>query len=139
QEELLACMRECGWVGASDFENRLREYRASDARSGASASLDLRVERGRYWFAAPFPLLQTEDLRALGVAKAMLEQLQGVLPEQAVAAVHHLVPGLGTPSEANVEPRYGATLADYARLYAAYARQRPVKVTYSSYNTQRVG
>ena len=134
--ELLAAMRTVGWVGANDFENRMRDLRADDSRA-ASAAAGVAVARDadRYWLEEPFPLLGEHDRRALGFAKAMTQRLDGPLARQAGHALDGLLPGLAAGSGARTRVRNRASLEAFERFDAAMAGRRPVRVDYFSLNS----
>lgn len=134
--ELLAALRSCGWVGASDLENRLRDLRAADRRAGpAQAGLPLRSDGERYWLAEPFPALDADDVRALGFAKAMIGQLDGPLAAAAAAALDHLLPGLAPQGSHRRATQARARARDYQRFEAARLERRGVRVRYFSLNS----
>jgi hypothetical protein len=138
--ELLAAMRVAGWVGANDLENRLRDLRATDSRSGAAlVGLDVQIQDGRYRLAEPFPTLGEPDLRALGFAKAMVGQLHGPLAAGATAALEHLLPGVAPGRGSRAATAYRARAVDYERFEGAREERRAARVRYFSLNSGRVG
>jgi hypothetical protein len=138
--ELLAAMRTVGWVGSDDLENRLRDLRAGDRRSGTMrAGLGVESRDGRYRLTAPFPALGEPDLRALGFAKAMLGQLHGPLAAGASAALDHLLPGVAAGRAPKAATAYRARAVDFERFEAAREERRGVLVRYFSLNSGREG
>lgn len=138
--QLLAAMRTVGWVGANDLDNRLRDLRAADSRSGAAlVGLDVRAEDGRYRLGEPFATLSEADRRALGFAKAMVAQLDGPLAAGASAALEHLLPGVAAGRVPRGASAYRARAVDYQRFEAARQDRRAVRVRYFSLNSGREG
>ena len=138
--QLLAAMRAVGWVGANDLDNRLRDLRAADSRSGAAlVGLDVRIEEGQYRLGEPFPTLSEADRRALGFAKAMVAQLDGPLAAGASAALEHLLPGVAAGRAPRGASAYRARAVDYQRFEAARQDRRAVRVRYFSLNSGREG
>jgi hypothetical protein len=134
--ELLAALRRLGWVGASDLENRLRDLRATGRRAGAvRTGLSVVSDGDRHRFAEPFPALAEPDLRALGFAKAMVDQLHGPLPAAASAALEHLVPGLAAGRGPGAGATYRARARDFERFEEARVRRRAVQIRYFSLNS----
>jgi hypothetical protein len=140
RSELLAAMRTAGWVGPDDLENRLRDLRASDRRSGAAGrggGLAVTVEADRYRLADPFPVLNEADRAALAFAKAMVARIDGPLAARAVAALDGLLPGVADDAAARPAPVYAGSPRSLERFDAALRERRPVEVRYFSVNSGR--
>jgi hypothetical protein len=138
--DLLEAMRTVGWVGADDLDNRLRDLRAGDSRSGAAlVGLDVQSHDGRFRLGEPFPSLAEPDRRALGFAKAVVSQLHGPLAAGASAALDHLLPGVAAGRAPKAATAYRARAVDYERFEAAREERRAVRVRYFSLNSGREG
>jgi predicted DNA-binding transcriptional regulator YafY len=134
--ELLAAMRTAGYVGATDFENRMRDLRAGDSRAAGRAGLAVQTDGIRWWLPEPFALLGDADRRALGFARAMVARLDGPLATQAELALDRMLPGVGTMG-AHIAPQYPASPADFERFHLAMEAHTPVRVRYFSLNSGR--
>jgi predicted DNA-binding transcriptional regulator YafY len=134
--ELLAAMRTAGYVGAADFENRLRDLRAADSRAAGRSGLDVHTDGVQWWLAEPFATLGDADWRALGFARAMVARLDGPLATQAMVALDRMLPGLSA-AEGHAGTRYAAAPADFERFHVALEEHTPVRVRYFSLNSGR--
>ena len=135
--ELLAVMRTAGFVGANDFENRVRELRAGDTRAGGRSGLRM-VRDGETWaLIEPFPALEEPDRRALGFAKAMVDRLDGPMALRSAAALERLLPGVADTAQAQTTSRYAASPADLERFHGAMRDRRPIAIRYYSLHRER--
>ena len=137
--ELLALMRQSGYVGATDLENRVRDLRAGDSRAGGRSGLKISGGDDRYWFTEALPLLDAPDRRALGFAKTMVGRLDGPMAMRAASAMERLLPGVGETGGAAPGLRYPAKPADFERFHEALEQRRPIRVRYFSLNHGREG
>jgi hypothetical protein len=137
--QLLAAMRTAGYVGADDFENRLRDLKAGDTRAGGRSGLAVAGDGQRWWLEEPFPLLDGPDRRALGFARAMIDRLDGPMSLRASAALERVLPGVAVSAEHDAPARYQAPPADLERFHSAMEQRRPIRVRYFSLNSGREG
>ena len=138
--ELLAAMRgAAGYVGANDFENRLRDLRATDTRAEGRAGIDIEDDGERWWLCEPFPSLEQPDRRALGFAKSMVEQLDGPMALRASSALERMLPGVTGTAEQHSVSKYPASPADLERFHEALAERRPIRIRYYSLNRDAEG
>lgn len=137
--ELLALMRQAGYVGATDLENRIRDLRAGDSRAGGRAGLKIVGGDDRYWFTEALPLLDAPDRRALGFAKTMVARLDGPMAMRAASAMERLLPGVGETEGSTAGLRYPAKPADFERFHEALEQRQPIRVRYFSLNHGREG
>lgn len=137
-EELLAAMREAGWVGSSDLENRLRDLRGVGQR-GAGRTVVVEVERtdDRYRLTAPFPRLEPQQERALGFAKALVAQQASPLAARAVQTLDGVFPGIARHTGQHDAATMTASARHLDAFEQAREEQRPVRITYWSMNSGR--
>jgi hypothetical protein len=135
--ELLAAMRQVGWVGASDLENRLRELRATDRRGAQAVPLAITPDAGRWRLTEPFADLDASSRRALAFTKAIVSRLDSPLAVQAVAALDEVLPGLSAEAHERPPATYRATAAALERFDAAMAERCAVRLRYFSLNSGR--
>jgi hypothetical protein len=130
-------MRQVGWVGASDLENRLRELRATDRRGARAVPLALTTDGERWRLTEPFPDLDQSSRRALAFTKSIVARLDGPLAVRAVAALEALLPGVSAEALERPPATYRATAAALERFDAAMSDRRPVRLRYFSLNSGR--
>ena len=135
--ELLAAMRRAGYVGANDFENRLRDLRAGDTRAAGRARLPLEDDGEHWWLTEPFAAIDDPDRRALGFARAMVDRLDGPMAHRASVALQRLLPGVAGVAQKATASRYAASPADFERFHEAMESGQPVRVRYYSLNSGR--
>ena len=137
--ELLAAMRSAGYVGATDFENRMRDLRAGDSRAGGRTGLQIDNEGDRWWLREPFAALSEADRRALGFAKAMVDRVDGPMATRATAALERMLPGVTVAAEAAHTTKYPASPADLERFHDAMESRTPIRIRYFSLNRDAEG
>lgn len=132
--ELLAGLRQVGWVGASDLENRLREV---SGRGGRGAlGLPMVQGGGRYELKEPFAYLDPSDRSALAFAKSLLNGFDSPLAAAAVDALDRLVPAV-PPEHGLSSVRVGrAGSGALHRLEDSRRSRVPVDVRYWSLNSR---
>jgi hypothetical protein len=144
--ELLEAMRETGWVGADDLENRLRDLRRADRRAGAGShagghaggqGVHVVADGDRFRLTEPFPRLDDAQRRALTFARTILAQLATPLARQAVAGLDGLLPDLHRAAPGRLPPGIRASAALLQRFDEAREQRRAVRVRYFSMNSGR--
>ena len=136
RSELLSTMRSAGYVGAADFENRMRDLRAADSRAAGRSGLDVQSDGVTWWLPEPFALLGDADRRALGFARAMVGRLDGPLATRAMVAMDRMLPGVSSAA-GHAAAGYAAAPADFERFHVALEEHTPVRVRYFSLNSGR--
>lgn len=135
-DDLLGAMRDAGWVGASDLDNRMRELRGAGGRGSSAAGLSLRHTDDVWALTEAFPRLGEADLRALAFGRAMIARLDTSLAASAVRVISHLAPELERDHVLAAHIRGRASVADHERFEAARVTRSPVTVRYWSANSR---
>ncbi|CAN5485490.1 hypothetical protein BH23ACT9_BH23ACT9_02810 [soil metagenome] len=134
--KLLAAMREVGWVGSSDLENRLRDLRGSGKRAaGRVITVEVATNGDVHSLLQPLPALGEPQLRALGFVKSLVAQQQTPLAAQGLQALEGMLPGIGMHTGERIEATMTLTAEDMHRFEDARVRRTPVDVTYYSMNS----
>lgn len=132
--DLLAALRQVGWVGASDLENRLREVSGLGGRG--ALGLPMVKSGGRYELTEPFASLNPSDRSALAFAKSVLNGFDSPLAAAAVDALDRLIPAV-PPEHGLSSARTGrAGRSALHRLEDSRRSRVPVEVRYWSLNSR---
>ncbi|HUG84357.1 MAG TPA: hypothetical protein VMM13_07315, partial [Euzebya sp.] len=135
---LLAGMREVGWVGGSDLENRLRDLRGGGQRgAGRAVTVVIRTDGDVYSLAEPLPALTASQRRALGFVKSVVAQQSTPLAAQGLQALDGMLPGIGMHSGQPNAPAMTLTAEDMHRFEGARVTRTPIDVGYFSMNSGR--
>lgn len=135
---VLRAMRQVGYVGASDLENRLRDLRATGKRGGDhAAALPVVSDGDVHRLTQPLPLLDDLQRTALGHVKTLVARQPTPLVGHAMQVLDGLLPGVGatTGADGNRTMRLGT--ADMQRFEHARTTRTPVSVEYHSMNSGR--
>jgi predicted DNA-binding transcriptional regulator YafY len=136
--QLLAAMREVGWVGSSDLENRLRDLRGGGKRAaGRQVTVEVITNGDVHSLAGPLPALTQGQLRALGFVKSVVAQQPTPLAAQGLHALEGMLPGVGMHTGQRVTPTMTLSADDMHRFEDARVSRTPVVVTYFSMNSGR--
>lgn len=132
--ELRRALREVGWVGSADLDNRLRELSGRGGRTPPGLRLGLRFEGDEVRLDEPFPDLEEESRRALAFARALLVDTPDPMAQRAVAVLDGMLPGLARrPTDPVPAPSPARVRLDVAR-----ERTEAVAVRYRSVNRNQV-